>query len=188
MSASRENGSVGKVQQRRSNRLLWLAVVLLGAGIVAYMIATHDLRQINGKLNRIARLVSKRPGEGPLTGLTRAREIMTCFSSNVVVDLGSPWQKVAEREELTAVIHHTRSSAESIDVTVRDRNTSVQRTNHTAVTVTTVEAAVGYRGSVDRDVRIFRIFWVKDRAGWVIERVEAADSIRPPPGLRAWES
>ena len=113
---------------------------------------------------------------------------MTCFSSNVVVDLGSPWQKVAEREELTAVIHHTRSSAESIDVTVRDRNTSVQRTNHTAVTVTTVEAAVGYRGAVDRDVRIFRIFWVKDRAGWVIERVEAADSIRPPPGLRAWES
>ena len=171
-----------------ARRLLQATAAIVVLGVAAYAWATRDVRQINGRLDRIARLTSKKTGESALTGLTRVREIMTCFSSNVVVDLGSPWQKVAEREELTAVIHHTRSSAESIDVTVRDRNTSVQRTNHTAVTVTTVEAAVGYRGAVDRDVRIFRIFWVKDRAGWVIERVEAADSIRPPPGLRAWES
>ena len=188
MHTTSEKHGPGRARSQLMGRLLWMTAFALGAGIVIYLVATRDLRQINGKLSRIARLVSKQPGESALTGLTRAREIMNCFSTNVIVDLGSPWQKVVERGELTAVIHHTRSSAESIDVVVRDRSTTLERARGMAVTVTTVEASVGYRGSKDRDVRIFRIFWAKGQAGWVIEKVETADSIRPPPGIRAWES
>lgn len=177
----------GATRSKLIGHLLWMTALAVGAGVIIYMIATRDLRQIHGRLSRIARLVSKQQDESALTGLMRAREIMTCFSSNVVVDLGSPWQKVVESGELTAVIHHTRSSSQSIDVTVRDRTTTLERARGMAVTVATVEASFGYRGSTDRDVRVFRIFWIKNQAGWVIERVEAADSIQPPPGLRAWE-
>ena len=169
-------------------RLLQATAAIVVLGVAAYAWATRDVRQINGRLDRIARLTSKKTGESALTGLTRVREIMACFSSNLVVDLGAPWPRAAERDGLAAAIHHARSSVETLDVTVRDRSTTVQKDRARAVTVATVEASADYRGSKDRDVRTFRIHWIKARGGWVIERVEAADSIQPPPGLRAWES
>ena len=169
-------------------RLLQLTAALVLTGLMVYAWATRDMRQINGRLDRIARLASKKKDESALTGLTRVREIMTCFSTNLVVDLGAPWPRAAERDGLAAAIHHARSSIETLDVAVRDRNTTVQKDRARAVTVATVEAAADYRGNRDRDVRTFRIHWIKARGGWVIERVEAADSIQPPPGLRAWES
>ena len=158
-----------------------LAILLIIAAAALWL--TRDQRQINGNLNRLRKLVSKSQEEKAIGGLIRAKEISSCFATPVNVALGAPWPDFTDRDTLAATVHHGRSMAQTIQVTIRNRTLNFGPDRQSATMDLAAEAVVTASSETIRDVREYRLRWVKDQGKWLISRVEFKETIRRPGGL-----
>jgi hypothetical protein len=161
-----------------------LAGLALVAAVAFVQVRAHrDEWAINRRLSRLCRLVEKAPDEGPLMTAARAREISLFFTRDLDLDFGAPLPSLRTRDEVAAAAHHARSSADSIEVKLRDRELSLDAARTSATMRLTAEAAVTAHGQVDRDIREFRLNWIKQDGEWLLQGLGADDSIRRPASL-----
>ena len=158
-----------------------LAVLLIIAAAAAWF--TRDQRQINRNLHRLQQLVSKSAEEKTIGGLIRAKEITGYFAVPVNVELGPPFPGFSDRNELAAAIHHARSMTREIKVTIRNKTLDIAPDRVSAKMALAAEAVVTMGGQTDRDIREFRLTWVKEQGKWLISKVELKETIRRPQGL-----
>ena len=158
-----------------------LAALFVIGGIGAWF--TRDLRQIHGNLDRLRDLVSKSSDEQAIGGLIRAKEISGCFAVPMTVELGAPWPTFSDRDELAAAVHHARGMAKEIKVNIRNKTLKIAADRTTATMDLAAEAEVTMGRQSERDIREFRLQWVKQNGKWLIAKVEGRNTIRRPPGL-----
>jgi hypothetical protein len=158
-----------------------LAILLIIAAAAAWL--TRDLRQINGNLNRVQKLVSKSGDEKTIGGLIRAKEIAGYFAAPMDVALGEPWPAFEDRNELAAAVHYARGMMQTIKVTIRNKTLDISPDRMSATMVFAAEAVLTVGGRTDRDIRELRLIWVKQQGKWLISKVELKETIRRPQGL-----
>jgi hypothetical protein len=158
-----------------------LAALLIIAAVAAWL--TRDQRQINRNLDRLRKLVSKSAEEKTIGGLIRAKEITGYFAVPVDVELGPPFPGFNDRNELAAAIHHARSMTKEIEVTIRNKTLDIGANHTSARMALAAEALVTIGSQTDRDIREFRLTWVKQQGKWLISKVELTETIRRPQGL-----
>ena len=167
---------------RQLLKLFLIGALTLGAAAAWF---TRDQRQINRTVNRLRDLVSKSQEEKAIGGLIRAKEISNCFATPVDVCLGDPWPDFKDRDSLAAAVHHGRSIAQTIQVTIRNRTLNISPDHQSATMDLAAEAAVTLSGGSLQDIREFRLRWVKNEGQWLISKVELRETIRRPDELES---
>lgn len=154
--------------------------------VLAWGWVTRDRREINFRLARIQRLLSKEPDESALSGLARVQAALRYFSAKPEIRLGAPMSTIADREELAAVILHARSSVTRLKVSVRDKALDLAADRRSATMNLTAEGTATYDGRTERDVRELDLQWVKQDGHWVVDRARPTSSIQRPSALQGF--
>lgn len=127
---------------------------------------------IFGHVDKIVELASKEGEESQFASIGRARDIEKFFVSNPHVDVGRPLPVIRDRDEITAIIHHFRASAQRLEVEVSGKELEITPEGDRAVLrllATGSGEASGYR--LD-EARHLLIDWVRQEGDWLIEKVE----------------
>jgi hypothetical protein len=165
-------------------RVVVLSLVAAGIAVLAWGWATRDQREINSRLARIQRLISKQPDESALSGLARAQEVMRYFSARPRIGLGPPMSTIEDRQELAVLILQVRSSVTSLKVSVRDKVLDLAPDHLTATMDLTADGTVTYERRTERDIREFELKWIKQDGHWVVEQARVTSTIQRPSVLQ----
>jgi hypothetical protein len=165
---------------RRLIRLGAVAVLVIGTVMIWL---NRNEWAIQHNLSRLRRLVEKSENESALTTAVRAREISLFFTAQVNVSLGAPLPKLDSREEVAAIALHVRSTADTIQLKIRDRRLTLAPSGTSATMSLTAEGIVRMGGQTDRDIREFRLDWIKRDGRWLISGLGSDESIRRPASL-----
>ncbi len=155
------------------------ALLLLGAAVYFgyyYFWLEDDERAIHGRVDRLVELASKDGEETVFVGIGRARDIADHFAGEVRLDMGRPFPSGrADRDELTAAIGQARANVDQLRLRVSDRELEIDDDGRRAVMELTGHGDLTARQGQGREVRRFRVEWVKEDGEWLIEKIELLD-------------
>lgn len=163
------------------NKRIAVALVLVLAMIAFHVWFTfRDRWAIERSVRRLARLVAKDGPEPDLEALARARQISLFFTPTLEIRLPPYAPEIRDRQELAALAHQARASADAISIHIYDMATIVSRDRREATLSLTARGTVRRGPQEDSDVRELEIQWVRAADGWKISAVREVVAIRPP--------
>jgi hypothetical protein len=157
-------------------------VVVVGAGLLIALAwlfwPEGDERAIKRRLNELVAEANTGGGEG-LALVTRAAQLGSYFTADVVVDLGSG-APIAGRETLVAVASRFHPAATGGAVALEDVAVAKRKGTDLAdvaltVTLTGIDARTGER---TMDAREFSLELRKESGEWLIARAAAIDPLK----------
>lgn len=160
-------------------RVLTVALVI-AAAVIFYGWYASDERRIHRRLDEIADLVEKPPGESQIAGLNRARQVTELFAPDFDVRARQLDFETRDRQTLIRGIHAYRSSSERGTMHVVD--TDVNVVDDRATVFATVEFVGGLRLTGGRELYRFQLNWVDREGQWLIDYVDLLDITDPGGG------
>lgn len=160
------------------NRLFGALAAGLAIVLVWVFWPEADERAIKRRLNELAAEANTSGGEG-LALVTRAAQLGSYFTTDVVVDLGSG-SPITGRETLVGIAARFQPAAEGAvlgleDVAVATRKGTDLADVALTVTLTGADARSGER---TRDAREFALEMRKESGEWLIARATAVDPLK----------
>lgn len=146
------------------------AVLLLGGGYVLFQ-SDGDEQIINRQFDRLVELAAKEEQESFIIVISQSREMVRFFTSEAVVEFGSPLPLIIGQNDLQGFLIQARQSVESIEIRIPFRELVVAEDGTTARMEVEAEGRVSYGGDRGRETRRFLIDWAKEEGDWLIAKV-----------------
>ncbi len=166
----------------------WLSVALLailGVVLIWPHLPGHDARAIRKTWNQLIALCETDGPQNLLTSATRATEVLACFATGSVVEVGAPYPMILQRNELPALLQRAWSHASRIELNSRGEDITLDQPRKEATMETTMEVAMTIEGRRETGLDTYSVRWKKVKRDWRITRVERLQTIRlpaPTPG------
>lgn len=146
------------------------AVLLLVGGYVLFQ-SDGDEQIINRQFDRLVELAAKEEQESFIIVISQSREMVRFFTSEAVVEFGSPLPLIIGQNDLQGFLIQARQSVESIEIRIPFRELVVAEDGTTARMEVEAEGRVSYGGDRGRETRRFLIDWAKEEGDWLIAKV-----------------
>lgn len=146
------------------------AVLLLVGGYVLFQ-SDGDEQIINRQFDRLVELAAKEEQESFIIVISQSREMVRFFTSEAVVEFGSPLPLIIGQNDLQGFLIQARQSVESIEIRIPFRELVVAEDGTTARMEVEAEGRVSYGGDRGRETRRFLIDWAKEEGDWRIAKV-----------------
>lgn len=159
----------------------WFAL-LVAIALVYAALAWHnrDVNRISRRMESLRAAVSKAPQEPPLAAMVKAKEISVFFTEFAPVNAGWPILPLNGREEIAIAAHQLRSNMTEIKVLIRDKAIHLDKDRRHATAEVVIEGFFTCGGETEKEMRDFRLAWVKEDGKWLIASVEPLQTIRRP--------
>lgn len=155
-------------------------VVLLAAGVAAYLWWSSDERRIRSTLHELAGTLSVPPGSDGLSQVARVAGLRHYFDPDVRIQVGG--QELRSRDTLLALLGRAAPAAEGFTVEFGDISVIVSETGQEADVSLTARVTGRDPVTGDRSVdgREADVTMVRREGDWVILRVEDVPAIARP--------
>jgi len=162
--------------------LLIGAVVLLICLVGGCYLYNTPERRISRRVEKLARLLEKKPNEKSLDSLLTAKSAADFFAAEPVIALANPFPRPSDRRELAAQIHQIRNAATAVTIEILDQKIQVGADGQTATMTIKAEAVFQNGEEVYRDLRDLNVRWEKTDGEWLIKSVTGEDTLDQPAG------
>jgi hypothetical protein len=146
------------------------AVLLLVGGYFLFR-SDGDEQIINRQFDRLVELAAKQEQESFIVVISQSREMARFFTSEAVVEFGSPLPLIVGQNDLQGFLIQARQSVQSIEIRIPYRELEVAEDGTSARMEVEAEGRVSYGGDRGRENRRFVIDWAKEEGEWLIAKV-----------------
>jgi hypothetical protein len=154
----------------------WVVLVLVAAvAAAAFVWWRSDRRRLVARWTEAQELIEKSGPEGQLDAFARVRGVVGLFAPGFVV-FARPYEgTISDAQQLAAILHAYRDSAERIEISDSERRIELHPERGTADLEATVDV-IGLRGgSPGRERFRVRVAWREDGGVWRIQELEIVE-------------